>query len=26
VARYGGEVAHFVPENVALALRKAYSK
>ncbi len=26
VARYGGEVAHFVPENMALALRKAYSK
>ena len=26
VARYGGQVAHFVPPNVADALRKAFSK
>jgi pantetheine-phosphate adenylyltransferase len=26
VARYGGAVAHFVPANVAIALRKAFSK
>ena len=26
VARYGGQVDHFVPPNVAEALRRAYSK
>ena len=26
VARYGGEVAHFVPANVALALKTAFKK
>ncbi|MDB6095400.1 MAG: pantetheine-phosphate adenylyltransferase [Verrucomicrobia bacterium] len=25
VARYGGDIAHFVPPNVAAALKKAYS-
>jgi len=26
VARYGGQVAHFVPPNVAAALKKAFAK
>jgi pantetheine-phosphate adenylyltransferase len=26
VARYGGQVAHFVPPNVAEALKKAFAK
>jgi pantetheine-phosphate adenylyltransferase len=26
VARYGGQVGHFVPQNVAAALRNAFAK